>query len=437
MRSIFVRILLWVGLLFVVSTAAFVGTSMYLIRRDPPINSFMRRVLDSQLSDAREAWEKGGAAGLRAELAQLDERFPGRHGLLDSSGKDLLTGERPDITGPEFGTPQAMRFSLGRPPRPGNMIYRSRDGRYILYALSPEPRFDQPAYWPYYVPIPLVFVLGIYLLSHYLGRPLKQLRETVMRFGAGDLEARTGTRRSDEFGDVSRAFDEMADRTQTLLTAERRLLQDISHELRSPLARLSVAVELARSSPDRDASLNRIKKESQRISMLVGELIEMTRAEGDPAERKTAPVDLKGLVNDLLDDLLIEADAKEVHLERKITSQIMLQGDAELLRRAVENVLRNAIRYTPPGQAVELRLETESDGAAIIVRDHGPGVPEEMREAIFRPFFRVEDDRARMTGGVGLGLAIAKRAVHLHHGTIAAKNVTPGLEVTIRVPLRA
>ncbi len=435
MNSIFVRILLSTALLFVVSSVAFVWTSIYLIRRDPPVNNFMRQVLDAQLEDTRRAWEAGGATALGAELKRLDQRFPGQHALLEASGRDVLTGETVEISGSAFGRPP-FRFPFFGPPRRGNMAHRSADGKYVLYAMSPDPRFEPPNYAPYYLPILLVFVLGIYLLAYFLGRPLRQLRETVMRFGAGELEARTGSKRRDEFGDVARSFDDMADRMQTLLTAERRLLQDISHELRSPLARLSVAVELARTSADRNAGLDRIKKESQRISLLVGELIQMTRAEGDPAERTVAPVDLKDLVEDLLDDLLIEADTKGVRLVREMTGPMVAQGDAELLRRAVENVVRNAIRYSPVNSDVRVSMNREGDRAVIVVRDFGPGVPEEMREAIFRPFFRVEDDRARMSGGVGLGLAIARRAVHLHHGEISARNAEPGLEVTIGVALR-
>ncbi len=435
MNSIFVRILVSTALLFVVSSVAFVWTSIYLIRRAPPVNNFMRRVLDAQLEDARAVWEKGGATALRAELGKLNGRFPGQHSLLDGGGNDVLTGEMVDISGVVFGRPP-LRFPFFGPPRRGNMAHRSGDGKYVLYALSEDPRFEPPNYAPYYLPILLVFVLGIYLLAYYLGRPLRQLRETVMRFGAGELEARTGSKRSDEFGDVARSFDEMADRMQTLLTAERRLLQDISHELRSPLARLSVAVELARTCADRNGGLDRIKKESQRISTLVGELIEMTRAEGDSAERTIAPVDLRELLKDLLDDLLIEADTKGIRLARNIEGPMVVQGDAELLRRAVENVVRNAIRYSPVNGEVRVRMGRERDRAVIVVRDFGPGVPEEMREAIFRPFFRVEDDRARMSGGVGLGLAIARRAIHLHHGEIVARNAEPGLEVTIGVALR-
>jgi two-component system sensor histidine kinase CpxA len=434
MKSIFVRILLWISLLFVVSSVAFVATSYYLFRRDSQGNSFMRRVLDSQLDDLRVAWETGGEAALRPQIARMDNRFPGRHSLLDASGTDVLTGEKRDIAGLETSLPP-FRWPFGRSPRRAYMLHRSADSRYWMQVVSPEPRIDAPNYLPYYLPIVFVFVLGIYVLAHYIGRPLRQLRETVMRFGSGDLEARTGLRRRDEFGDVARSFDEMAERIQTLLTAERQLLQDISHELRSPLARRSVAVELARTSADRGAALDRIKKEAQRISLLVGELIEMTRAEGDPAERKSAAVDLKELLEELLDDLLIEADEKGIQLERDLQGPIVMQADAELLRRAIENVLRNAIRYSPAEEQVRVRLLREGDEALVIVRDFGPGVPEEMREKIFRPFFRVEDDRARRSGGVGLGLAIAQRAVHLHHGRISARNADMGLEVTIRVPL--
>jgi two-component system sensor histidine kinase CpxA len=227
----------------------------------------------------------------------------------------------------------------------------------------------------------------------------------------------------------------MAERIGTLLTAERRLLQDISHELRSPLARLSFAAELARTAEDRDAAIARMKKEIARLTDLVGGLIQVTRAEGDPAAGSSEGLRLDELLGEVVDDCRVEADARNCRLAFNAGREINMHGDREVLRRAVENVLRNAIRYTPAGTSVDIQLDDTEDAARISVRDYGPGVPAEALPKIFQPFFRVDDSRYTATGGVGLGLAIASRAIGLHHGKLWAENTDPGLKVWIELPL--
>jgi signal transduction histidine kinase len=256
----------------------------------------------------------------------------------------------------------------------------------------------------------------------------------VDRFGRGDLAARVRSTRRDEIGDLSRAFDEMAGRIETLLAAERRLLQDVSHELRSPLTRLDVAVDLAFTSEAPGPSLSRIKRDIGRLSVLVEELLQLTRAEGDPSARDLEEVRLDELLRTLVEECLLEAEAKGCRLELRAQSACSLRGERELLRRAVENIVRNAIRHTPQGTTVDLGLELLSNVASIVVRDRGPGVPEDLLGAIFEPFFRVEGHRSRASGGVGLGLAIARRAVSLHRGRIMACNADPGLVITIELP---
>jgi two-component system sensor histidine kinase CpxA len=272
------------------------------------------------------------------------------------------------------------------------------------------------------------------ILALHLAAPLRKLRRVVEQFGRGDLAARAGTKRKDEIGELSRAFDEMADRIETLLSAERRLLQDVSHELRSPLARLGFAVELAREGDERDEALARVRKEADRMTALVGELLQLTRIEGDPTAGKWGNVALHHLLDDIVSDCDLEAAARGCRLVLGSVQPVVLSGEQELLHRAVENIVRNAIRHTAEGTTVEIALELRGDMAMASVRDHGPGVPEAVLSDIFKPFFRVEDDRSRASGGVGLGLAIARRAVGVHQGKIAASNAHPGLLITISLP---
>jgi two-component system sensor histidine kinase CpxA len=263
------------------------------------------------------------------------------------------------------------------------------------------------------------------------------LRRVLERFGRGDLGVRYHLSRRDEIGDLAEAFNRMADQITTLLSAERRLLQDVSHELRSPLARLGFAVELARTSPDREAALGRIHKEADRLNHLVDEVLQLTRAEGDPGARNLADVDIVKLLQDLVADCALEADAQGCRLSLHGDREVVVTGDRELLRRACENVLRNAIRHAPAGTTVDIEVARHDARAELSVRDHGPGVPREALADIFQPFFRVEGDRNRSSGGVGLGLAIARRAVELHQGTVTAFNANPGLVVALELPCRS
>jgi two-component system sensor histidine kinase CpxA len=178
-----------------------------------------------------------------------------------------------------------------------------------------------------------------------------------------------------------------------------------------------------------------LKKEIDRLTDLVGALVEVTRAEGDPSATRLESMQLGELLRSVLDDCRVDADARGCGIGVNGAFDPVLRGDRELLRRAVENVVRNAIRYTPRGSTVDVNVESAGQTVRISVRDSGPGVPEELLPKIFQPFFRVDDSRESSTGGVGLGLAIAMRAVGLHHGTISARNADPGLQVWIELPL--
>ena len=300
------------------------------------------------------------------------------------------------------------------------------DGHYWFFHLVPPRRSMSWFLSPEHLFMIGAAVLFCYLLAYHLTKPLRVLEKAVARFGQGDFSARARSTRSDELGQLARSFDRMAERIETLLAAEHRLLLDISHELRSPLARLGVAVELARSGEDRDAALDRIQKESDRLNSLVGQLLQVTRAEGDPNSLRPVPLRMDDMVAEIVGDSAIEATARGCKLVLDRAEPITVEGDPELLRRAVENVIRNAIRYAPQGSSVDVAV-TRTNGTGVVeVRDYGPGVPEEALSRIFDPFYRVSTDRDRASGGVGLGLSIARRAVDLHKGKLEARNMNPG-----------
>jgi signal transduction histidine kinase len=428
MKSIFVRIFLLFVVTFLVCSAGILLTHQIRNRFAPERRDFFSSSLSLQAQEASHAYDTGGKEALREYFNRLERMFPGHHSLVDQHGIDVLTGadRSADLknSGPHWSPGTQSRMVLAWP---------AQYGKYRILIDGPVP----PGPWsalPYYLWIGAAAFAFSYILTLLLGSPLRSLEHAVQRFGTGDLSARADARRKDEFGELARSFNLMAERIESLLTAERRLLQDVSHELRSPLARLEFAVELARTSPDRDKALDRIKKETHRLGILVSELLQVTRAENDPQSRNVDAIPLPELLQDVIADTCVESEARNVALHLAATDPLELRGDRELLRRAVENVLRNAIRFAPEGTHVDVSLRKHDSHAVVAIRDYGPGVPEDSLSNLFKPFFRVEADRNRDSGGVGLGLSIAQRAVAIHQGEIRARNAHPGLLVEIELP---
>ena len=434
MRSLFAKTLLW----FLATTAVAIGG--IIITTASSFNSAEPRgpvgmLLNVQVEQARRAYETGGREALAGVLARFQQITQFKVLFTDSKGTDLLTGTaHPEL----IRVPQRSRWRVpfpfgGRPP----IIAREDSShRYRLFII------DQRRNWttffflqPQHLWIVGLVVLLCYAFAYHLTSPVRRLRSVVDCFGRGDFSARAPASRKDELGELARSFNEMASRIQTLLAAERRLLLDISHELRSPLARLGVAVELARSGEDREHMLDRIQKEADRLNELVAELLQVTRVEADPSMQKNDIVHLDELLGDLVYDSLLEAKAKDCTLLLRAPVPATLSGDEELIRRALENVIRNAIRYAPHNTSVDVDLTRSAAAALVTVRDYGPGVPPEALTRIFDPFYRVDSDRNRASGGLGLGLAIARRSVELHKGKLSAQNANPGLLVTIQLPL--
>lgn len=278
-----------------------------------------------------------------------------------------------------------------------------------------------------------------------LARPIARLKESTKRLAEGDLEVRTPSsisRRRDELGDLSREFNVMAGRIQDLVSSRDRLLRDISHELRSPLARLGVALELVyqKATPEMEASLDRIQRESEKLNELIGQLLTLSSLQGGSDLQKKNPFELDGVIETVAADADFEAKSRDRGVKIIQVEPVTVKGQKELIHQAVENVVRNSLVHTQERTNVEISLEKqEVQGetlAVIRVRDHGPGVPEHLLDNIFQPFFRVAEARERQTGGTGVGLAITRRAVELHGGTITASNARDGgLAIEIKLPV--
>ena len=397
---------------------------------DPAID----RIDELELESARAALSSGGPQALQDYLTRLNHVFRGAsHYLLDSRGVDVLSGEN-------------RAYMLPPPPRSkwrtranGHYIraHRSSDRQYWIVAVGIPETPPTWTYLPYYLLVIGATGALCWIASVGVVSPVRRIASSIAQFGQGNLSVRVHSTRPDEIGQLGRSFNQMADRLQQLIVSERRLLGDISHELRSPLARLKFAIKLARTSPDTKSSLDRIERDVDRLTTLVADIVEINFIESRPIIPETGNVRAAEIMEEVIRDCALEAESHgcRIAVTGRLTGEV--EGNRELLRRAVENVLRNGIRYSPQFSTIDVSVSESTHTATITIRDYGPGVPEQALTQIFDPFFRVEEARDANGGGSGLGLSIAKQAVQLHHGAITAENASPGLRVQIPLPIRS
>lgn len=315
--------------------------------------------------------------------------------------------------------------------------------RYVLILRWERPRMtpffgEPPLRYFRYGALLLTGLLLCWALARYLASPIGKLRRATQKLADGDLSARVADQlgnRHDELASLAKDFDLMAERIESLITSQQRLSRDVSHELRSPLARMNVALEIAKQKMNGDAApvLARIEAESQRLNDMISRLLTLSKLEAGSQDFDRRELNFRSLVEQVAADADFEANAKGRSVNVSAAADCRVAGSESLLRSAVENVLRNAVRYTREGTAVEVSLTNGGGRATLRVVDHGSGVPEAELSNLFRPFYRVGEARDRGSGGTGLGLAIAEQAIKLHKGSIAAKNTGDGLEVEIQL----
>jgi len=402
------------------------------------------------LSQAVQAYETGGQPTLVQYLDQVRQSQGVRAYLLDENDQGLSGRRLPDwAKDGERKRPRPPRGSfLGwMAARPQRQSITSASGHRYTLVMFPPPHGPFGDLGIHGLGIFIAILssgLVCYLLARYLTSPVVRLRAATQKLAAGDLTARAGVPppgRHDEIAELVRDFDTMADRLETSVKAQARLLNDISHELRSPLARLNVALGLSRqrSGPEAQSALERIELEANRLNELIGRLLTIARLESGDQAMKQVPIRLQELIREIAQDAEFEAQSRKCRVDVTKVDDCTVMGDPSLLSSAIENVVRNAIQYTREGTDVQIGLEckegTSETEAVIKISDFGPGVPDEALDKLFRPFYRIDDARGRQTGGVGLGLAIAERAVRLHAGTIEASNRNEGgLMIEIRLP---
>jgi len=438
---LFWKILLGFWLTYIAITQLlWLGFSLYGKHHEPPENMATKRIGNLQMTSAVSVLQRGGLEALNDMMVDWppnDRRFfsvrlmdkpPQQVMPRDELNRDLAPGEFPK---------EVTEWVTGADGRQYQL-------RYDVAGLRADSTMGRRPHSILNMPEPLFIVGGIcgllfsLFLAWNLTRPMRQLRAGFGRVSKGDLSVRLFPqmrRRHDEFSVVAQDFDAMVERLSVLVRAREELLHDVSHELRSPLARLQLATGLARQTPESvNASLDRIDEEARRLDKMIGELLTLSRAEHQslPDEQY---FDLLGLLNAVTNDARYEAQIPgvEILLNADEQQDYTVKGDANLIRSAVENVVRNALRFSLHGQQVIISLHKEHDWLVISVRDHGPGVEADKLSSIFDPFVRVNSPLSGK--GYGLGLSIVRKVVTAHQGEVSAVNARDGgLELTIRLP---
>lgn len=450
MHSLFWRIFLtfWLALaLILVGTVTVAVDAALKWRTERPAPPY-----EEIYSRAAQVFEAGGSNALKQWIRDLSPpALRERTFVLDSSGEDVLGRPLPAYTGPGRNAP-APGFAHDRPPGPvgRSLMLVGPEGAAFRVIVTTGPfrgpihRFGElelPGVRAATLIIALVVSAAVcFLLARYLTAPVDRLRDATQRIAAGDLNVRVLPSlkgRKDDLGLLAADFDAMAERVRSLLESKHQLLRDVSHELRSPLARLQLALSLAQRGDERSAeNLARIGREADRLEHLIARALLLARLELPALGIESEPVDIAALLREIVADVAIEADARRARVELATAGTLEVVGDREALRSAFENVLRNAVRYSPVGSQLHIRAQKSATLVEVVIEDQGPGVPEKDLALIFEPFYRVDASRDRAEGGEGLGLAIAARAVALHHGTIDARNC-PGIGLAVRIVLPA
>ena len=451
MRSLLIRIFLsfWLMIFVTIIVAAAMG-SYYAERARAAIETF--EVSEAML-DASASLQRDGRAGLTAWLESLPGVTQSLVYVLDRHGRDLLARPLPrpvKIAVRRFGGVRGQRqparrdFGNLRPARPFTELVGPDGHVYTLFVLPPKGVVGR---WLADRGRASLFVLALivsavisYLLARAISTPIRRLRESATSIAGGDFSTRVAERigkRRDEIGLLGRDFDRMADELQRAAERQTELTRNVSHELRSPLARLRVALELARRRAGELPELEKIDRETERLDDLIGQILEFSRFNAEVREQRSR-LDLGDVVASIVEDVRYEyASGKHaVEVELQIDDACTVDVYPSALNASIENVLRNAAQHGQTGGKIEVRVFTDGPDALVSVCDDGGGVVESELPKLFEPFYRASNRRDHETGkGSGLGLAIASRAAVLNGGSITATNQARGLRVTIRIPL--
>jgi len=428
---------LWLSIMSFAIVVSWINQAVIRLNAiEEPVMAFednISRISTRLERDLRE----GGEQRMQRTLVKMPHGMTNHVFVLDTHGRELLGREH-----------MLRKLKKDKVKMIETPLADARGNRYTLVTTPRRPPRPLLAPGPWGVGMRLgvaavISALFSWLLARYLAAPLGQLSRASRQLATGDLSVRVGAplgQRRDEFGQLALDMDEMASRLQMLQQANQRLLRDVSHELRSPLARLRVALEIARNKePGLVADeLDRIELESGRLEHLVDEVLGLLRESSGAQALKLSEFDLADLLRDLVETVNYEANEEREPIGLQVRAPLLLEADRELVWRVFENILRNALIHSRNTGGIEIHARpVEGRQIQVSVLDSGPGIDEALIGRIFEPFFRVDEARNRDSGGHGLGLAIAASAIRRHGGRIAALNRTEGgLEVRVLLPVK-
>src|SRR3974390_2634750 len=439
MRSLFLKIFLWFWFAMVLVVLTLLISSSYSESRNTrERDEAMDRTMSPLVADNfAEMFDREGTPGFSALLARGKGAFPWMPYLFDPSGAEALGRSVSPMALEAFRLALASRGAevvhSGEARWVGQWVQVASGKPYVVVLevnrRPPNPFLRAPSQVQllrFLAALLIVGAISIWITRH-ITSPILELREAANQLAQGHLAARVGSFSlllADELGDLSKDFNHMADQVERLITSRQRLISDVSHELRSPLARLSVALGIAQRSAnaERLAALVRIEREAQRLNDLLAEILRLAPLQSGAEKIAWQNLDLQALIRDVANDANFEASSQNRSVRVSASSPCHVVGNSDLLRSAFENVVRNAVDYTPDGTEVDLSLASSDDRqcAFIRLRDHRPGVPISALQSIFEPFYRVENARERTRGGSGLGLSITDRALRPHGGSVRA-----------------
>lgn len=447
--NLFLKIFLW----FLAAIALMVGVVVFLnwtVQTEPVVSRWrisVRNQTNIYADTAAQIYAGEGENGLVAFLDRIRKlETISEVDLIGENGKAWLSegveaNSYRDIVAKTLASDTVEIENLQDTALSSRKIVLQGGEQYALLIRWERPRMtpffgESPLRYLRYGGLLLTALLLCWALARYLSSPIGKLRRATQKLADGDLSARVADQvgnRRDELATLAKDFDLMAERIESLITSQQRLSRDVSHELRSPLARMNVALEIAKQKMNGEAApqLARIEAESQRLNDMISRLLTLSKLETGSNDFDRRELNFKSLVEQVAADADFEANAKGRSVKVVSAVECKVVGSDSLLRSAVENVLRNAVRYTRESTEVEVTLSNGNGRALLKVVDHGTGVPQDELENLFRPFYRVGEARDRGSGGTGLGLAIAEQAIIAHKGTIKASNTDDGLMVEI------
>jgi two-component system OmpR family sensor kinase len=443
MHSLFLRIFLLFLLAMTLIVGSSIATTFTIVARDNEPFEFQRR--PSVAIQASEILGNGGVAALKSWL-QANKSSMGEREMfvVGPDGQDLLGRHLPESA--------TRRLGVNREPVPGNF----RPSRAAPQIVAPDGSIytvvlamRRPSiFGALSLPAISFTILGIALvvsaltswwLAEHLTAPIRRIQAGARALASENLDLRVSAGlegRKDELAVLARDFDAMADQLRANRNATTQLLRDISHELRSPLARMRVALGLARQPPaDFARQLDRLEREIERLDAMISQVLKLARLHGTDELMVREPFELDEVIDEVARDANFEGAAKQCAVNLRGACNARILGNRELLRSAIENVLRNAVHYSPRDAAVDITVSRLKSGVEILVRDRGIGVPSAELQRIFEPFYRVAESRDRDSGGEGIGLAITSQVMKAHGGSAQAANAPGGgFEVRLSLP---